>query len=91
MRYYLSLNQTWDAGDTLLSGTRPVSALGPGASQSGSKQITVPLSTALGTYYALACADDKKKVKETSEANNSSGVEQYDGDHYSLIERKPNP
>ena len=70
MRYYLSLNQTWDAGDTLLSGTRPVSALGPGASQSGSKQITVPLSRALGTYYALACADDKKKVKETSEANN---------------------
>jgi probable HAF family extracellular repeat protein len=69
-RYYLSLNEAKDAGDVLLNGTRNVVALAAGVSSAGSKLVTVPLGTALGTYRLLACADDLKKVTETNEVNN---------------------
>jgi len=71
-RYYLSTDTAWSAGDdVLLTGTRSVVALAPGAVSVGSKLVTVPLATPSGTYYALACADDLKKVAEgNSEGNN---------------------
>jgi glucose/arabinose dehydrogenase len=69
-RYFLSVDPARDAGDILMTGTRSIAALGPGASSAGSKQVTVPATTPPGTYYLLACADDSQKVLEDDEANN---------------------
>jgi subtilase family serine protease len=69
-RYYLSLNRSKGTGDILLTGTRSVPALVPGATSTGTVDPTIPYSTAAGTYYVLACADDKKEVAEGNETNN---------------------
>ena len=69
-RYYLSSDTTKDSGDVLLTGTRAVAILAPLATSSGSKSVTIPLTTAPATYHVLACADDLLKVKEPNEANN---------------------
>ncbi len=70
MRYYLSLDATKDAGDTLLTGTRTVPALAPGVQSAGTATVTIPLGTPPGTYRLLACADDTQLVAETNEGNN---------------------
>jgi hypothetical protein len=57
-QYYLSTDTTKSIGDKLLTGTRSVPTLGPGASSTGTLTVTVPTTTTLGTYYLLACADD---------------------------------
>jgi subtilase family serine protease len=59
-----------DAADVLLMGTRAVDGLASGASSPGSRRVTVPLSTQLGTYRVLACADDTSKVAESDNVNN---------------------
>ena len=69
-RYYLSADGVKNAGDVLLTGPRSVGSLAAGASSSGSRLVTVPLSTSLGTYRVLACADDTSKVPEQDNANN---------------------
>jgi hypothetical protein len=70
-RYYLSADGVRNAGDKALSGSRSVPALAAGASAVGSAtSVTVPNNTALSQYYVLACADDKKAVKESNESNN---------------------
>ena len=69
-RYYLSLNTTYESGDKLLTGTRSVAALGAGASSTGTAPVTVPATTALGTYYLIVCADGGGAVQETNELNN---------------------
>ena len=45
-RYYLSLNGTKDAGDTLLTGSRAVPGLAAGASSSGTVTVTIPAADA---------------------------------------------
>jgi subtilase family serine protease len=70
-RYYLSADQQKDSGDTLLTGSRSVPSLGPGASSAGATMtVTVPSTIPLGAYYLLACADDTGVVPETDEHNN---------------------
>src|SRR5262249_45725926 len=69
-RYYLSVNTTLEAADLLLTGTRPVGSLTAGAFSTGTVTVTIPVSTALGTYFLLACADDTGQVPETNETNN---------------------
>ena len=69
-RYYLSLDALKSSGDKMLSGSRSVPLLVPGATQTGSRTVTIPTSTTLGTYYLLACADDPNAVIETNDANN---------------------
>jgi len=73
-RYYLSLDNTKGTGDTLLTGSRAVSALLPGESSTNTNSVTVtvPGTTPFGNYYLLACADDTKLVVETNETNNCS-------------------
>jgi hypothetical protein len=44
--------------------------LGPGATNTGTRTVTIPTSTTLGTYFLLACADDPNGVIETDETNN---------------------
>jgi subtilase family serine protease len=69
-RYYLSLNTSKGTGDILMTGTRPVPALVPGATSSGTVDVTIPSSTEAKAYYLLACADDLKRVAEGNETNN---------------------
>jgi len=69
-RYYLSINTAKEAGDKLLTGSRLVPNLAPGAQSTGTVTVTVPPSTASGNYHLLACADDTTLVAETSETNN---------------------
>ncbi len=54
----------------MLTGSRSVAALAPGAASTGSKNVSVPTTTAFGTYYVLACADALNKVSEGDEGNN---------------------
>jgi subtilase family serine protease len=69
-RYYLSLDTVRNAGDKALTGTRAVPGLASGQSSTGSKTVTIQTSTAPGTYYLLACADDTLLVPESDETNN---------------------
>lgn len=70
-RYYLSLNVSLDAADVALTnGGRTVGPLAPQATDTGSKNVTVPGGTAAGKYYVLACSDNNGVVDENSETNN---------------------
>ena len=69
-RYYLSTDTAFSANDKLLTGGRAIPPLGAGLSSSGHVTVTVPATTAIGTYYVLACADDMKVLGEVSETNN---------------------
>ena len=69
-RYYVSVNGTKDSGDRQLTGSRSVPMLTPGATNTGTKVVTIPSSTVLGTYFLLACADDPNGLIETNDANN---------------------
>jgi hypothetical protein len=70
VRFYLSVDVAMDAADILMSGSRAVPSLAPGASLKGSSTLTIPRNTPFGTYYLLACADDLAAVVETDETNN---------------------
>ena len=69
-RYYLSLDATKGAGDTLLTGSRTLPALAAGASHTGSATLTIPAATPPNTYFLLACADGGSTIVETDETNN---------------------
>ena len=69
-RYYLSANATKDSGDVLLSPTRSIAILAPGAASTGSKTVTIPTTSPLGMFYLIACADDRVAVRESNETNN---------------------
>lgn len=69
-RFYLSSNTTLDATDVPLAGARPVPALAPAASSTGSTSVAIPAGTAAARYYILARADGEDSLVETSETNN---------------------
>jgi hypothetical protein len=69
-RYYLSLDQRKNRDDRLVNGSRSVPALAPGQRSRGAAAVTIPPTTRLGTYFVLACADDLRKVTESSNRNN---------------------
>jgi len=69
-RYYLSLDGVKNAGDKLMSSSRNVPGLAPGASRSGTVTVTIPTATPLETYFVLACADDLSQRVELDETNN---------------------
>ena len=69
-KYFLSLDKRKSAGDIRLTGKRSVKALAPNKTSAGNKNVTIPASTPEATYYLIACADAKSKVKEKSEGNN---------------------
>ena len=70
LRYYLSLNAARDASDVLMSGSRSVPALIPGAQAGGSTSVIVPATTPQGFYHLLACADWGGVVVESNELDN---------------------
>jgi hypothetical protein len=80
-RYWLSLDPVNSAGDTLLTGSRPVPALDPGETNAKTITVTIPAATPLNTCYLIACADHTGAVSETDEANNCEGPGDDDHDH----------
>ena len=70
-RFYLSANALFDAADVPLAGGRPVPALAPGATSSGSATVVLPGGLAAGTWYVIAKADGDGLVAETVETNNA--------------------
>jgi subtilase family serine protease len=69
-RFYLSSNTTLDAADVLLAAVRPVPALAPAGSSTGSTLVMIPAGTAAARYYILAKTDGDETLAETSETNN---------------------
>jgi hypothetical protein len=69
-RYYLSESAAKDKNSLLLTGTRSVPPLKPGASSKKTVKVTIPPGTSLGAYYVIACADDTGVVEEVSDINN---------------------
>ncbi|MGO8991163.1 MAG: DUF3443 family protein [bacterium] len=69
-RYYLSSTGVKDAGAVLLTGSRSIPGLAPGATSKGTVTVKIPFNTPDGIYYLLACADDTNKVAESNETNN---------------------
>jgi subtilase family serine protease len=65
--YYLSTDERRSADDILL-GHRSVGRLAAGKAKAGSATLKVP--NALGLFRVIACADDKRRVRESSERNN---------------------
>jgi subtilase family serine protease len=70
-RFYLSTNSSLNATDPEIGG-RTVPPLPAGISnQVTNTTVTVPASTAVGTYYVIAQADATGAVPEASESNNT--------------------
>ncbi len=72
-RFYLSANITFDAADVLI-GSRPVSAVAPGATDAAAAPLTIPAQTAAALYYIIAVADADDVVEETAETNNTRAL-----------------
>lgn len=70
-RFYLSVNTTLGAGDTLLAGSHAVPALAPGASSTSTTSVTIPTTVVPGTYYLIARADADNMVSEVTDSNNN--------------------
>jgi subtilase family serine protease len=68
-RYFLSANNTLEAGDTVL-GERGVAGVAAGATSAGPVTLVIPSGTTTGTWYLLVRADADGNVAETSETNN---------------------
>ena len=68
--FYLSLNATLDSGDVLI-GTRQVLSLAANASNTGAASLTIPASTAPGTYTIIAKGDGDDAIVEAAENNNT--------------------
>jgi hypothetical protein len=75
--YYLSTEPLGNPRQVSLNGSRAVHLLTPGAKDAGAVRVTIPLGTAPGSYFLVACADDgptdhKGVVVEANEGNNCS-------------------
>jgi subtilase family serine protease len=68
-RFYLSNDGVWDGADLQL-GSRAVPPLAGSTNNAGSTLLTIPSSTAAGSYFLFARADADGGVAETSEGNN---------------------
>ncbi len=66
--YYLSLDSRLGNGDVRI-GTRRISALRRRKRSRGGTSLVVPVTVAPGTYHVLACADYRKKIRESNERN----------------------
>ena len=69
-KLYLSVNKTLDDADRLL-GSRSVSSLSPGVSQTGNTVVTIPADLTPGTYNLIVRADAEEAVAESNEGNNT--------------------
>jgi hypothetical protein len=65
---YLSRDRVRDGGDRLLA-RRAVRGLAAGGRSKGSKPVSIP-ATARGAYRIVACADQRRAIREKNERNN---------------------
>ena len=72
VRYYLSADNSKDAGDIVLSTWRVVNGVAAGATDIGTSTLWIAANTPLAPYFVLACADDLVQVNEgpANEGNN---------------------
>jgi subtilase family serine protease len=68
--FYLSKDLGLGPDDVLI-GTRQVSRLAAGASDTATTSLTIPADTAAGSYFVFAMADSPKTIVETNETNNT--------------------
>ena len=69
-RYHLSVDPVLGSGDAVL-GSRTVPGLPPGGVSTGSLiSVTIPATTASGTYFIIVRADADNVVTEAGESNN---------------------
>lgn len=73
--YYLSPNRSWSRSDTKLA-TRKVKKLKARRTSSATRTVTIPASTAAGTWWVIACADATTRVREKREGNNCRAASQ---------------
>ena len=66
---YLSKDQTWDIGDTLIGRVDHSGPLAAGSSYTGTLTAELPAVTP-GNYYLIVRADVKNRVPESDETNN---------------------
>jgi hypothetical protein len=69
VRFYLSADVERDRSDTRLVGSQSTGRIAPGVKFVGEGHFGIPPSTPAGDYFLIACADDTKKVRESSEDN----------------------
>jgi subtilase family serine protease len=69
IRFYLSANVTFGAGDLPLEATQAVPGLEPDASAGATTQVTMPAGLT-GSFYLLVVADGGQSVAEANETNN---------------------
>lgn len=70
VRFYLSTDATITTSDVLL-GSKTVNSLKVGASTTVNGNMTVPSTTAVGTYFIGVIVDPANSVAETDEGNNA--------------------
>jgi subtilase family serine protease len=70
---YLSTDNGYDAGDTLLA-TRPVTGLGPALTSAAVTPVVLPSTLTAGSYFLIVRADVDGVVTEAHEANNTRAV-----------------
>jgi len=70
VRFYLSTDSTLDGGDLLL-GSRTLTGLAAGASDTMVSTVTLPTGVTVGTYRVLVVADALAEVAERDETNNT--------------------
>jgi subtilase family serine protease len=68
--FYLSSNSTLDAADVVI-GSRNVSPLAPGLSETGPATLTIPSTWPAGSYYIIAKSDGGDDIAEAQETNNT--------------------
>jgi M6 family metalloprotease-like protein len=73
IKFYLSTNTGYDAGDTLV-GSRVIPSLSASTSSSGSTSVILPIGIPTGVYYIIARSDADKVVAETNETNNNKSL-----------------
>jgi len=73
LKYYLSADNAYSAGDTYLA-TSSVASLAANGTAAVSSQVNIPSATAAGTWYVLFFADADLQVAESSETNNVGSV-----------------
>lgn len=73
LKYYLSSDNAYSAGDTYLA-TDAVASLAAGTNAAVSELLTIPSTTAAGTWYIVMFADADAQVAESNETNNTGSV-----------------
>ena len=70
VRFYASADSTVDSGDTLLTQTAATPRLAKRSSFASDPTLHIPIGLPNGTFFLIACADDKQVVSESDETNN---------------------